>query len=202
MLGKPSIASWRSWFKANSLPATFTTRDSMVSKLSELFNTGKISETAIDAGKIAIEEAGNKLVYLYKVDGSPSHITVNLKKLGVTFAAAPRLSQGTSSHPALVYAFETDGFLRMKWTEPQTKWISNLPAKPTSRPEKQVKTILFIINKKTGIVQTRYDKPERDHSHLENGRISKGAYLTFLSGKGGSDLWLQLRGHRASAATG
>jgi len=155
----------------------------MVAKLTDLFKEGKINEESIDAGKVAIEEAANKLVYLYRADVSLDRITLNLKKLCIPISASPVLANADSINPSLVYAFENDGFLRIKWTETQTKWISNLPTKPTYRPEKQNKIILFVLNKKTGSVQLRYDKPERDHKHVENGRVSKEAYLAFYRQK-------------------
>jgi hypothetical protein len=186
MLGKPSIASWKSWFRSNSIPATFTTRDNMIAKLADLFKEGKISEESLDAGKIAIEEAGNKLVYLYRTSVSHTslgRITDNLEKFGVSLSSSPMLATSSSTNSSLVYAVENDGFLRFKWTEIQTRWISNLPSKPTYRPEKQPKIVLFILDKKTGAIQMRYDKPERDHEHKENGRVSKEAYFMFYREK-------------------
>lgn len=181
LLGKPSVASWRSWFQSASIAVRSTTRDALVRKVQELVGAGDLSVGTVERGRVEIEEAANKLVYLYRVEPKSKAvigISDRLSKLGIALSASPVLA-ASSAKSKLVYAVNDTTHLRVKWTETHTKWKSQLPTSPTMKPEQLSVIVVLVLNKVTGLIQLRFDKPERDNPHKEGGYTSKEAYFNY-----------------------
>ncbi len=151
----------------------------MVNRLGKLYEHGEIESEQLQLGRVEIEESANKLVLLYQLDPKASalkQIRERLKASGAPLVSKPALG-GSSNKSKLVYAVDDSVTLRLKWVETHTAWRSQLPASPTMKPERVAKIVIFVLDKATGRVQLRFDKPERDNPHKEKGNAPKEAYF-------------------------
>lgn len=181
ILGKYSIASVRSWLIRRKLPHTMSSRSAMVERVYNLVEAGKLTEDDVIEGSIGIEEASSKLVYLYRIStdaASLAKIDKQVADLKVQLSSERTPSVSPTSQSKLQYAINDAKSLRIKWNE------MHVHIRPNKRLRKFVesnvpKIIVLVAEKKTGIVQIRYDKPGDKHSHEEEGKSAAKAYFDY-----------------------
>lgn len=181
ILGKYSIASVRSWLRRKGLSATMNSRDAMTTKVHELVEKEKLTEDDLIEGAIGIEEASAKRVYLYRISTSPS----DLKKIDAQLAAlkVPLVTERTPSvsptqTSKMMYAMNDTSAFRAKWNEQHTR-IKVDKKHQQFIPVKEPKIVVLIVDKKTGLVQIRYDKPGDKHLHEIDGEPKAQAYFDY-----------------------
>jgi hypothetical protein len=194
ILGKYSIAPVRNWLKRVELPHTMNTRDEMVKKVHELLETGAITEDGLIETSIGIEEASSKRTFLYRIPHTAkdlSRIDQQLSDLKIPLSAERTPSVAPTMTPQLVYAMNDSSYLRAKWNEQHIR-ITADKRRQTFSKTNQPKTIVLIVEKETGDVQLRYDKPDDEHSHTIENEPSDQAYFDFFREKAENMLGLPL----------
>lgn len=181
ILGKYSIASVRSWLRRKGLSSTMNSREAMATKVHDLVEKEKLTEDDVIEGAIGIEEASAKRVYLYRISTSVS----DLKKIDSQLAAlkVPLVTERTPSvsptHTSkMQYAINTPTMLRAKWNEQHTR-VKVDKKRQQFISIKEPKIVVLIVDKKAGLVQIRYDKPDDKHLHEVNGEPKAQAYFDF-----------------------
>ncbi|WP_263365037.1 hypothetical protein [Edaphobacter bradus] len=179
MLAKPSIASIKSWLVSQGITLTANTKDALAERVLKVLEDGKISESQLQAGLLEIEECGGKRIHLFRIEPtSKNHKTIQkqMTSLSVVFSAVRVHAPSSVTGTKLVYITDDGITIRAKWAEKHTKYVSQLPLL-SYRTEHPIKIVVLDYNRKTGVVQLRYDKPERGHPHGTNGRPSKDEYF-------------------------
>jgi hypothetical protein len=181
ILGKYSIASVRSWLRRKGLSSTMNSREAMVTKVHDLVEKEKLTEDEVIEGAIGIEEASSKRVFLYRISTSAS----DFKKIDNQLAAlkVPLVTERTPSvsptqTSKMQYAMNTPAIFRAKWNEQHTR-IKVDKKRQEFIPVKEPKIIILVVDKKTGLVQIRYDKPDEKHLHEIDGEPKAQAYFDF-----------------------
>src|SRR5229473_7513159 len=167
VIGKHSIASIRAWLKRVGLSHTMNSRDEMFSKVEQHLKSGKITLDGLVAAAIGIEEASSKRTFLYRISNSPdaiAKIDEQLTALNVTLSTDRVRSAHPTMTPKLVYAINDQALFRAKWIEQHTR-IKADKKRQEFTESKEPKVIVAVVNKTTGEVQLRYDKPDDKHSH-------------------------------------
>jgi hypothetical protein len=185
ILGPYSIASIRAWLKYRGLPHTANTRASLIKLVHGLVQKEKIELKSVVEGLIGIEESSAKTVYLLETEVTPKHIAQidhQLHGLGIHLSSGRAPATNVKSVPTLIYAINTANELRVKWAEKQVHVVID---KINEKFETQMvtKVVVFILDKETGVVQLRYDKPAEKHSHKVDGKVRKQAYYDFYREK-------------------
>lgn len=181
ILGKYSIASVRSWLRRKGLSVTMNSREAMATKVHELVEKQKLTEDEVIEAAIGIEEASAKRVYLFRIPTSTSDLKkidaqLNALKVPLVTERAPSVSP--TQHAKMQYAINTSTMLRAKWNEQHTR-VKVDKKRQQFTPVKESKIIVLIVDKKTGLVQIRYDKPGDKHLHEVNGEPKTQAYFDF-----------------------
>ena len=181
ILGKYSIASVRSWLRRKGLSATMNSREAMATKVHDLVEKEKLTEDDLIEGAIGIEEASAKRVYLYRIPTSASalkKINEQLNALSVPISSERTPSVSPKQTSKMQYAMNTSTMLRVKWNEQHIRLKAD---KKNQRyvPVNEPKIIVLIVDKTTGLVQLRYDKPDDKHLHEVNGEPKAQAYFDF-----------------------
>jgi len=179
ILGQYSIAPIRNWLKRVELPHAMNTRDEMVEKVHKLLEKGEITEAGLIEASIGIEEASSKRTFLYRIPYTAkdlSKIDKQLTDLKLPLSPERTPSVAPTMTPKLVYLMNDSSSLRAKWNE---EHIRVTPDKRTQTFSKtnHPKTIVLVVDKKTGEVQLRYDKPDDEHSHTVENEPSDDAYF-------------------------
>jgi hypothetical protein len=194
ILGKYSIAPVRNWLKRRELSHTMNSREAMVTKVHGLLESGELTEDEVIEASIGIEEASSKRTFLYTIP----HQAKDLARIEGQLAALkiPLSTERTPSvHPTaaskLVYMLNNTACLRAKWNEQHIR-IRADKRRRTFDDVKEPKIIVLIVNKKTGIVQLRYDKPGDQHSHTIEDEPSDDAYFNYYLEKAENILGLPL----------
>jgi hypothetical protein len=182
ILGSKSMASVRSWLKAQGVSIPITKRELIATRILKAIDDGQITIDQLKAGLIEIEEAGGKRIQLFRVDPSQKnlgHIQKQLNSLNIASAPgrlpAPQLPSSTK----MVYLTDDTKTIRAKWAETHTKYIQKLPSLQL-QPDKDTKLVVLDLNKVTGLVQLRYDKPETTHPHGLGGRTPPAEYFAYF----------------------
>ena len=194
ILGKYSIASVRSWLRRKGLPATMNSRDAMTTKVHDLVEKEKLTEDDLIEGAIGIEEASAKRVYLYRVGVSAPDLQkiddqLSALKIPLVTERTPSVSPKPTSK--LQYAMNTPILFRAKWNEQHTRLKVDKKHQKFV-PVNEPKIIVLIVDKKTGLVQIRYDKPDEKHLHEINGEPKAQAYFDFYKEQAETFLGLPL----------
>jgi hypothetical protein len=181
ILGKYSIASVRSWLRRKKLSATMNSRNAMVAKVHRLIESEQLTEDDLVEGAIGIEEASSKRTYIYRIPTSPSALKTIDEQL--TALKVPLVSERTPSvsptpTPKMQYAINTPSLFRAKWNELHTR-VKVDKKKQQFISLKEPKVIVLIVDKKTGLVQIRYDKPGDKHQHDIEGEPKAKAYFDY-----------------------
>ena len=182
VIGSKSMASVRSWLKAQGVTLTASRRNAIAERILKFITDDKITIHQLEAGLIEIEEAGSKRIHLYRVDPSQKNLGLiekQLQSLNVAptsgRVAAPTLPSSTKR----VYLTNDNKGIRAKWAETHTGYIQQLPSLQL-RPEKSTKIVVLNFNKVTGLIQLRYDKPETTHPHGLGGRTPPAGYFAYF----------------------
>ncbi len=181
ILGKYSIASVRSWLRRKGLSSTMNSRDAMVEKVHSLVEKEKLTEDEVIEGAIGIEEASAKRTFLYRITTTPSSlkkIDDQLAALKVTLSSERTPSVSPSATSKLQYAMNSPTTFRAKWNELHTR-LKVDKRHQQFIPVKEPKIIVLIVDKKSGLVQIRYDKPGDKHLHEVDGVPKADAYFDF-----------------------
>ena len=168
-----SIASLRSWLKAQGFQHSANTKEEMVQRILKLHKKNAISEEQFEAAVSNIEEASGKRVMLFQVGDdqlkalAAETFEEHLAELGAKPATkavrAPRLP----SNPTRVYVTLVDGQIRAKWAETQTRIDADYHSLEFVK-RKVTRIVVMVANMKSGFVELRYDKPEIRHIHNNN----------------------------------
>lgn len=184
LLAGYTVAHIRGWLKRCELPSSAGTRDELIKKVHEFLTDGKLTMEGLEAALIGIQEATSKRTFLYQIGTSPKdleRIDKQLSDLKTLFSLKPRLAPYPTETTKVVYVVNGDTELRAKWTELHVRVT---PDKKTRKWKEEAvpKVVVLIVNKMTGIVQLRFDKPEDEHVHKEEGASNKKAYFdSFLA---------------------
>ncbi len=182
IIGSFSIESVRNWLKRCELPSTARSRDELAAKIHGQIAKGELTLDGLSVAIIGIEEASAKRTFLYRVPVSPSttaRIEKQLADLHVTLSDRPIRTTNPSQTTKVVYVVNSTEGLRAKWTEIHTK-IEADRIKRQFKETKVPKSIVLIINKMTGLVQLRCDKPEDEHSHPGPNGPTDDAYFAYF----------------------
>lgn len=185
ILGKHSIAPIRSWLKRCELPHTMNSREAMVTKVHELVAKSQITADGLIEAAIGIEEASSKRTFLYRIPHTAadlSKIDEQLKALEIPLSTERTPSVSPKSTSKLVYALNSASVLRAKWNELHIRIRADKRLREfidTNEP----KIIVLVLDKKTGVVQLRYDKPDDKHSHTIDNEPSDHAYFDYYREK-------------------
>jgi hypothetical protein len=194
ILGNYSIAPVRTWLKRKELSHTMNSREAMVEKVHQLVEKGELTEDELIAAAIGIEEASSKRVFLYRIPTTHKDLATFEKQLAdlkVPLSNGRERSQVPTMTPKLVYATNEEEWFRAKWHEQHIRITADKRHK-TFDEKKVQKIIVLIVNKKSGIVQLRYDKPDDRHSHEVNGEPSEQAYFSYYREKAENMLGMHL----------
>jgi hypothetical protein len=181
IIGKYSIAPVRNWLKRKGLPHTMNSREAMVNRVHQLLGSEDLTEDELIEASIGIEEASSKRTFLYRMPHSSKELATiekQLKSLKVPISTerAPAVSPTMTSK--LVYTLDTSSTVRAKWCEQHIR-IRADKRRRMFVESKDVKVIVLIADKKTGVVQIRYDKPDDKHLHVVNDQPSDQAYFDY-----------------------
>lgn len=184
LLTRYSVAHIRNWLKRCDLPSSAGTREELIKKLHEYLTGGQLTMDGLEAALLGIQEASNKRTFLYEIGTTPKDLERMEKQLAdlkTVFAVKPILASYPTEATKFVYVTNSETELRAKWTELHTRVT---PDKKTRlwNEEPVPKVVVLIVNKKSGIVQLRCDKPEDEHVHKEQGTSNKKAYFDFFAG--------------------
>ena len=182
ILGKYSIAPVRNWLKQHDLASTMGSRDAMVERVHGLIEKGELSEAELVGAAIGIEEASSKRTFLFRIPNDSTNLAKidhQLASLNVPLTTERIPSTAPTSKPKLVYAINTPACFRAKWNEKHTRVRANKKSR-TFEDAVAPKVIVLIVNKDTGIVQIRYDKPDDVHWHVEDDQPSDQAYFDYF----------------------
>lgn len=166
----------------------------MVKKVHSLVESGELSPDELIEASIGIEEASSKRTHLYRIphdETALSRIEQQLKDLKIPFAKERTPSVSPSMTPQLVYALNNDSFFRAKWNEQHVRITADKRHKKF-KESTHPKIIVLLVEKKTGEVQLRYDKPDDRHSHTVDGAPSDQAYFDDYKEKAENMLGLTL----------
>lgn len=194
ILGKYSIAPVRNWLKRSELSHTMNTREAMVTKVHELLERGDLKEDELIEASIGIEEASSKRIFLYRIPHAGKDlqkIEGQLKALKIPLSSERTPSVTPTMTPKLVYALNNASFFRAKWNEQHIR-IKADKRRREFVDSKETKIIVLIVDKKTGMVQLRYDKPDDRHSHTIEDEPSDQAYFDAYREKAENMLGLPL----------
>ena len=178
IIGTYSIASVSNWLKRCDLPSSAHSRDEIAARVYGLIEKGDLTIEGLTAAMIGIEEASSKRTFLFKVSHSPidlKKVDKQLADMKVTLSTVRAPATHPKSIPHVVYAINGPIELRVKWTELHKR--VKAVHKTRSWEETNVpKVIVLVIDKKTGRVQLRCDKPEDEHAHMQDGIPNDDAY--------------------------
>ena len=159
-----SIASLRSWLKAQGFEHSANTREQMVQRLLKLIKNKELSEDEFETAISNIEEASSKRIFLMEMpdDRTPlesaefdKRLQASGKKLSDRVVRAPRLP----SKPTLVYISRSNDQIRAKWAETQVRLEADYASREIIE-KKVTRLVVMLADLATGIIQLRYDKPE------------------------------------------
>jgi hypothetical protein len=181
ILGRYSIASIRTWLKSQKLTSTASSRIDIAKRVHGLLENGKVDlETVID-GLIGIEESASKLVYVYQIDPTKANLErIDQQLLAIRTLLSPERSPASEvkTTPRLVYAINDAAGFRAKWAEKQARLVANHTTR-TFNETPVTRVVVLALDKKTGVVQLRYDKPLDVHTHKIDGHIRDQAYFSY-----------------------
>jgi hypothetical protein len=182
VLGSKSMASVRSWLKAQGVTLPASRRAAIAERVLKLITDQKVTIDQVEAGLIEIEEAGGKRIHLYRIDPIRTNLETienQLQSLTVTPASGRVAAPALPSLTKRVYLTNDSKSIRAKWAETHTAYIQQLPSLQL-RPDKSTKIIVLNFNKATGLIQLRYDKPETTHPHCLGGRTPPAEYYAYF----------------------
>lgn len=181
ILGRYSIASVRTWLKSQKLTSTANSRADLAKRVHGLLEKEKVDIDTVIEGLIGIEESASKLVYVFHIDPTPAalkKLDKQLSELKVPLSSERSPAAEVKATPKLVYAMNDAQTFRAKWAEKQTRLIAN--RRTRSWDESSLpRVVVLVLDKKTGIVQLRYDKPLDLHSHKVDGYAKDQAYFDY-----------------------
>lgn len=184
IMGNFSVDSVRNWLKRCGLPSTAHSRAELITRVHDLILQEKLTEDGLNAAIVGIEEASAKRTFLYRIPIDASSLTridKQLADLNVPISGAAARAVHPVQKPKLVYAINNEDELRAKWTELHTRVVAVRKTrgwKETPVP----KTVVLTVNKKTGLVQLRCDKPEDEHIHVgPSGPTAESFYNAYLA---------------------
>jgi hypothetical protein len=182
ILGKYSIDSISNWLKRCELPSSASSRDEIAQKVHGLIEKKALTLEGLIAAMIGIEEASSKRTFLFRVPHTADdlkQIDKQLADLKVTLTKERVPAANPNTTPKVVYAINDPDELRIKWTELHTK-VEAVRKTRTWKETKVPKIVVLIVNKSTGLVQLRYDHPEDEHEHFEEGEPADDAYYSYF----------------------
>ncbi|WP_172838360.1 hypothetical protein [Terriglobus roseus] len=153
----------------------------MTTKVHDLVDKEKLTEDDLIEGAIGIEEASAKRVYLYRISTSAADlekIDAQLEALQIPLSTERTPSVSPTKKPKMMYALNDPTALRVKWNE---QHIRTKVDKKNERfdPVPEPKIVVLVVDKKTGLVQIRYDKPGDKHIHEIDGEPKAQAYFDY-----------------------
>jgi len=180
-LHNASIASVRSWLKGNGKKFSAGTRDRMIARVATLIEKSEITFAELEDAIIGIEEAGGKLLVLYKFDEdcTSSAVKTQLAKLGLTIATTRQLAKPSPSKPTVAYATLQGDVLRVKWSETHNKPRMDFDQDKVEYDDVS-KVIVLVANLKTKKAEIRYDRPEIFHPHSGSAK-AKDSYFNYYA---------------------
>ena len=194
ILGQYSIAPIRNWLKRVELPHTMNSRDEMVEKVHKLLESGAITEDGLIEVSIGIEEASSKRTFLYRIPHTAKDLATidqQIADLKLPLSTERTPSVAPTMTPKLVYLMNDSSSLRAKWNEQHIRITPDKRTQTFSNTN-HPKTIVLVVNKKTGDVQLRYDKPDDKHMHTVDNEPSDDAYFKSYTEKAENMLGLPL----------
>jgi len=181
-IGNYSIASIRNWLKRCDVPHTANTRNEIAERVHNAITKGDITLDGLVAAMIGIEEASSKRTFLYRIPNTPDdieHISQQLADLKMKLSTERIAASSPTPTTKVVYVINGPEELRVKWTELH-KRVKAIRKTREWVEENVPKIIVLIVNKVTGLVQLRYDKPEDEHNHTEEGDSTDHAYFAYF----------------------
>ena len=183
IMGNFSIASVRNWLKRCELPSTANSRAELIAKIHGLILQHKLTEEGLSAAIVGIEEASAKRTFLFRIPvdrDALKRIDKQLSDVKAPISNSVIRATHPDLRPRLVYIINTEDELRAKWTELHTKVIAVRKTRKWEETPKP-KIVVLTVNKKSGIVQLRCDKPEDEHVHLgPSGPTAEAFYSAYL----------------------
>jgi hypothetical protein len=174
-----SIASVRSWVRAQGKRLGARTREKMIDRVTALIEKSELTLKDLDEAIVGIEEAGGKLIFLFEFQEacSASAVKARIAKMGISLSSARILAKPIRSGSAVTYALLDGDRLRIKWTEIHRKPKMDLEADTVVYDDVK-KVIVLTADLKRKLVEIRYDRPETLHPH-SSGAGSKEAYFNY-----------------------
>lgn len=180
MLAPHSMASIKSWLKSQGLSHSANGRMALAERVLGLFKKSQLTLASLKSALIGIEETGAKRIYIYQISATATNISIigkTLNSLGINVTQDRIASPTNPTKTTLVYTLNGPDEFRAKWCETHTKYKTDVDSL-TVLPKKETKVIVAILDKKSGLLQLRYDKPETRHPHGLNSHWSADAYFT------------------------
>lgn len=181
ILGKYSIASVRTWLKSQHLASTANSRADLAKRVHGLIENDKVSLDTVIEGLIGIEESASKLVYVYRIDPTPeslARLDKQLLELKIPLSLERSPAADVKTTPQLIYAINNAVTFRAKWAEKQTRVVANRRTRSFDDTH-LARVVVVVLDKATGIVQLRYDKPLDIHIHKVDGYAKDQAYFDY-----------------------
>ena len=160
-------------------------REEMVTKVHELLGKHKITVEGLIEACIGIEEASSKRTFLYRIPHTAadlSKIDQQLKALEVPLSPERTPSVSPTATSKLIYAVNNESWFRAKWNELHIRVTADKKHRAFV-DTKEPKIIVLLVDKETGVVQLRYDKPADKHSHTIENEPSDQAYFDYYREK-------------------
>jgi hypothetical protein len=193
-LGPYSIESIKTWLKSKRLPFSAASRTDIAQRVHQLIDKGKLDFDELRAALVGIEESASKHVYLYTVEPEKNidqALQKQLTDLKTPLSGARIPASNVTKTPKLIYAINTQKEFRAKWAEIQTRVTLDMKTlEPKKVPLPRV--VVFVLDKKSGQAQLRYDIPLQQHSHTVGSEPRAQAYFDFYREKAENMTWFAL----------
>lgn len=166
ILANVSVASIKSWIKAQGKKFSANSREQMVSRIATLVEKQDLTFGQLENAVIGIEEAAAKVTFFFELetDFDVAKLKANLVKLAIHLQANRETATPQPLHPKMVYAKLDGQVLRVKWCETHRAASMDLASNQIVY-EKVTKIVVLVADLSTEKVEIRFDKPEVLHPH-------------------------------------
>jgi hypothetical protein len=166
ILRNVSVASVRSWLKAQGKKLAAGTREQMVSRVAALVEKQDLTFGQLESAVIGIEEAGGKLTFFFELetDINAAKLQTHFAKLGIHLQSGRKIAPAAPVTPKMVYAKLDGEVLRVKWSETHRKPSMDLSSDKIVYDD-VTKIVVLVADLKSKKVEISFDRPEAVHPH-------------------------------------
>jgi hypothetical protein len=181
ILSNVAVDGLRAWLKSIGFSVPRLTRAGITDIVAKHIAKGELTEDALKVALIGFEEASNMRIYLFRFadDAQPvkakQSVNERLKDAGIPISD-PKFAGDRKNPMSPVYAHVEGSYLRVKWTEEQTRVRLNDSATDVVK-EPVRKRVVLLADYHKKIAEVRLNSPENNHAYQDaGGRTTSEAY--------------------------